>query len=977
MQSPLSAGSSSLSRGDYGQNTVQSGIDQPNPKNTEKTTDPRIRMRNLGSASPAAASSTLASPAQHSRALSVNNDGASDLPTTAQTPDVDMIDLERDGRPDSHIAAALLPSLQFAVTLGINQVRLDSSRRHFEDAKKKMELHQASQIYDSEAFYSKVQKEKLQDLQLVYQSSLEFQRKTQAEFTTSTTQVAKVLSALIELKAQSQVEDRIKRITDNSEKQLQSLQEDIKLFRASLPQQGQIASLEQAQAEFRDRLAQAQPQVEENIRFLKTQNNIVNTDVKKIQEEMVRLRTEQGSTDSTNQLNTLLYDVKALQESQISRLDLNALKAELSSRPAPNEQQVNQLASHVASVYSDVDKLRNELGTNYPKRFKDSIDTVNKRIDGPNLVRQQELTRVKELIDTLTKRMDQQAAEGNSKVNMAAHTALHDQTSSIQKDLQDIQSKLSEFEGPDLTRRTIALEERVSTMQRNNDQSPQTTDTGASYELLRAQIEAQQAQLNEQKEQAESLAQKMTQLASRPNQGAERDDSTSTSLVDQKPSRLETVPDRLSAKERHMLGSVESLLTRVHQIETTVFQLFDKEPTSHSAMEAGDPENNLSELVTQVTAIESTLHALKNETVVGIETDLVATKDDVRNLREKSTAVLQRLDQVSSEVSQQVIGCQNGLHQLEQKSRTSHENITQSVEKVGADLRATNHSLQSLTTRYNNINTEDLARQVMSITLPLSEQLKNEQNRLREQVDKMDPRLIEIQGRVDELKKTVDDIGVNTDEELKDGQKRLKEQVDQMEPKLAEFQYHLDDVKKSLGEVDGEQEQSLQERFKELQGNVVSERDGLFKLHKKLDKQCNEHAARLSTLEEWVAHKKGGPPEREDEEEGEEEEDANLIERFQPHTEPSASRLKLNTNGIRFPPPPTSTGPRQGRSLGDRITTPSSVASPPMVGRKRALEKDHFDDAAEDMIVVEHAPARATPTDRGSRPKGKKAQRLA
>lgn len=107
---------------------------------------------------------------------------------------------------------------------------------------------------------------------------------------------------------------------------------------------------------------------------------------------------------------------------QVIPSDLDQLKAESSSRPAPNDQQVNEIVSQVTALYTDVNALRKELGTRSSKHdlewLKNEIQkTASKAREkgeadksiGKDMARQHEITLLKESIETINKNMLRQA----------------------------------------------------------------------------------------------------------------------------------------------------------------------------------------------------------------------------------------------------------------------------------------------------------------------------------------------------------------------------------------------------------------------------------------------------------------------------------------------------------------------------------------------------------------------------------------
>ena len=175
------------------------------------------------------------------------------------------------------------------------------------------------------------------------------------------------------------------------------------------------------------------------------------------------------------------------------------------------------------------------------------------------------------------------------------------------------------------------------------------------------------------------------------------------------------VPSMLSTKERMLLNTLDTTPKRLNNLENTVLAL------------------------------------ARNEEQISAQSQHRPSANVLKEYDDRLTAMNVTLNRVTDEVMQKVDGWEDGLRQVSGHTQGRICNLEQSLEKERMDLRASEHSVKSLTSRYNNLTSEGVARRVAEIVQPLPTQLQREQASLK-------TALAVIESEVDKINKLLENL---------------------------------------------------------------------------------------------------------------------------------------------------------------------------------------------------------------------------
>ena len=178
---------------------------------------------------------------------------------------------------------------------------------------------------------------------------------------------------------------------------------------------------------------------------------------------------------------------------------------------------------------------------------------------------------------------------------------------------------------------------------------------------------------------------------------------------------VKEAPSALSTKERMLLNTLDSTPKRLNDLENTVFELVKSE---------------------------------------GQSTTEAASADRIKEFDDRLNAGHAMINRVKDEVKQKVDGWEDGLRQARDSLLAGISKVDQSLESTKADLKASDHSLKSLTSRYNNLTSEKVARQIADIVQPLPIQLQREQASMKAAIGELEARSTKLSKSFETLSET-------------------------------------------------------------------------------------------------------------------------------------------------------------------------------------------------------------------------------
>lgn len=419
-------------------------------------------------------------------------------------------------------------------------------------------------------------------------------------------------------------------------------------------------------------------------------------------------------------------------------------------------------------------------------------------------------------------------------------------------------------------------------------------------------------------------------------------------------------PATLSAKERLMLNTLGTIPKRLNDLENTIFESDKSEIQASGAAQTQTSQERLDDLDERINPLKVDLDLVKTEVAGRVNVTKGILDGFWAELKNKTT-------EWEAALKQQKMDYQSSIHSMNAL-----------LVKTTNEVRGAEHSLRSLTARYNQLTTEKLVRQIAEVVHPLPMQLKTDQAMLKEQVST-------IHAKMGDLSEAV----------------------------AASAARQSDDKSEQLNEI-SEELKTLNEDFKRLEAESKKLEVKFGSGRDSLQKEQDEHTKRLNRLEGRVVHKDDWPSgDEDDEEERVQREGSNLLREFQSHNGPSnarflsataaskssiasptraspvmkASEASQDVFGRTSPLRTTTNPPELSKSLASRIEPPQSVASriepapkatsPESAGTKRSLPSDSEELDGEDTVVAQRAPlgAPGNPRKKGSRQRVKKAAR--
>ena len=434
-------------------------------------------------------------------------------------------------------------------------------------------------------------------------------------------------------------------------------------------------------------------------------------------------------------------------------------------------------------------------------------------------------------------------------------------------------------------------------------------------------------------------------------------------------------PSALSAKERMLLDTLEFVPKRLNNLENTVSEI------------------------------------VKNEGQVPTQPPLEPPSEFLKEYDARLAATNTILNQVKDEVKQKVDGWEEGLRQVSGNTHDRISNLHQSMEMMRTDLKASEHSLRSLTSRYNNLTSEGMARKIADIVQPLPAQLQREQTNLK-------AALGEVESRADKLNKSFETLseavtnGQFFDATIEKARELFAEvkDLDELHKTFLSMTTRVSNLENAGPSTNPDEE--LGEKVTDLLSQFEKGRDDLRTNHDELKKRVQKLEGRAAKVNDWAqTNEERQAQGTSKESENSPQDDSNsLLSSFKPRYAPAptntvrpASRSSASSDSARGSPsvqypsqsstqesvpfasrlPQESTHPTPSplrsltsrieppRPLADRIESPR-VATKSSTPQKRQHAISDGEEGANDDTVTVQTPGRGD----GGRKKGKKYPRF-
>lgn len=365
-------------------------------------------------------------------------------------------------------------------------------------------------------------------------------------------------------------------------------------------------------------------------------------------------------------------------------------------------------------------------------------------------------------------------------------------------------------------------------------------------------------------------------------------------------------PSALSTKERMLLNSLGSTIQRLNILESSVLEMNKNEGQSATPTQPRPPADILKEY---------------NDRLAASDVDLKRVKD---------------------EVTQKVNGWAEGLRQVNDQAQERMSNLNQSFEVTKTDLKAMEHSLKSLTARYNNLTSEGMARKIAEIVQPLPAQLQREQANLK-------AALGDVQAKVEKLNKSFETLneastnGQSSDATIEKAREIFAEvkDLDELHETLLSMTTRVSDLENAARPADPEE--GLGGKVTDLLSQFEKGRDDLRTNHDELRKRVQKLEGRVVQAREWhhesdeevIARGNSRTSEESSQRDGNA-----LLSSFKPHYAPAtantgrpASRSSTSSSSARGSPivkKPSQLSTQESVPFADRVSQESTqpTASP-------------------------------------------------
>ena len=683
-----------------------------------------------------------------------------------------------------------------------------------------------------------------------YKAKFDLFQKLQAVRTSAATGVVNQLfSTVTHLTRQHQSEFHAIEVKENEtfynkiNASVESIIEGCKSFCASTGNLDQIMALEKKQTELESHINTAQPRFQETIKNMKKKSEEQHAEIQKenssLKSEVTTLRDEMKEIKEmiTSQNSATADDIEARaevsslkHEAQTLRDDMKAIKAMITSQNSATADDIEARAeTQKKKNEAELKKMQTEL-TGFKQTMNDKFSSY--------------LTR--EEIDVMNSNSNKQA----EKVTAAEQDVdVKLQIRNLRKEFNAVNNTIFNFETKVASSSEVKKEvEKLG--QKLDENSKELADFRTSRENtrgLQTVVKTNQKNINGKFEELQTMVYKHQREAA-----AQKDLDDLTKKVSQiqnapKPAPAVVAPSALTPKERMLLNTLESTPKRVNDLENTVLEFMQTEGKTTA------------------------------------QSQPVISSESVRKLETEANDLTLAFNQFKEDTIQNAGGLHDNLLHLSHKIG----DLNQSVEATSKKSMATEHTVKSLTSRYNNLSSEKLSRQIAEIVQQVPVQIYHEQTAQKNATGELATKLSTLEKSIGEVK-VIAEKAVPTELDLEKAQEKFADlkEFNQLHESMLDVATRLKTLESQP--APSQSDEDFSKRLTELSSEFNKGRNGL-------EKGQEDLSTRVSKLEGRVAHANDWDNDDDDEEEERDEEqlqrDSNaLLNKFKPVTFSDSAR---------------------------------------------------------------------------------------
>ncbi|ETI24104.1 hypothetical protein G647_03473 [Cladophialophora carrionii CBS 160.54] len=551
-----------------------------------------------------------------------------------------------------------------------------------------------------------------------------------------------------------------------------------------------------------------------------------------------------------------LEEFRAQQESENKKFSaihdklrgLEEMRSELraSSKAASHDamQAIEALKSEIESLQRGVGTLEQKL----PPVESQLVDTQTLRAMERQL--EEQFQQIKD-----ASRSHQQVVDNVERLRKSMHLKVENMHGELRDDLSTIKTDLGTLsfqvlgQGEDqskLTTRVVALEELVSPGPQGSGGLQTEIDTLKRADQDQSEkVAALDTSLEEFAERFDSLETRLAHFDATPHTNSAVEELTSfRSQLAERIMEWKSSEEKLSKELSGLQQQVKDAIARPSAYKAEVdkdLQTLKSQIADHASKRT-KWEDTLEKEVKTLTANFVEQAAVQARDVKKLETEFAAyTEIWKRSETEQNRTVVEAVDKLRDEQAamRRVLAQQStqGLSEDERQQVQHAASLASNVQELGTqvtnvqkDLEKQCHLTVSLTQRFNNLTTDELARRMTGVVSKALPKYEKQVQKLDDQVQKLDS----------ELQALCQEVGVREKAEgaTLEVEKRLQELKVGLEDIAAKFQSSHDALAKNFAEA----RDKIQSQIEELQGN-----------HRELELSLDQNDASQSTYRESTA----------------------------------------------------------------------------------------------------------------------------